>query len=110
MPESDVFERVNRQQRICLFIGLCVLAVAVLVSLYISAQVAGPLEMLARETAAIGRLQVDAGPEIRSVVHEVDRLALAMEEMKTGLRSFHKYLPSDPVPSLVPPGQQPRSP
>src|SRR6266851_1460160 len=108
MPESDVFERVNRHQRICLFIGLCVLAVAVLVSLYVSAQVAGPLEMLARETAAIGRLEMNAGPQIRSVVHEVDRLALAMEEMKTGLRSFQKYVPSDLVHSLLAAGREAR--
>src|SRR5207244_12112857 len=48
MPEHDVFERVDRHNRLSLFIGLCVLAGAVLVSLYVSAQVAGPLETLAQ--------------------------------------------------------------
>src|SRR5579871_1133346 len=108
MPETDVFERVNRHHRIYLFAGLCVLAAAVLVSLYVSAQVAGPLEILARETAAIGRLEMNARPRIRSVVHEVDRLGIAMEEMKTGLRSFQKYVPADLVRSLLAAGREAR--
>jgi adenylate cyclase len=108
MPEENVFEQVKRNNRISVFIGLCVLAVAVFVSLHVSAQVAGPLERLAQQTTAIGRLQLDARPGIRSVVLEVDRLAVAMEEMKAGLRSFRKYVPSDLVGSLLAAGREAR--
>jgi adenylate cyclase len=108
MPEEDVFEQVKRNNRVSLFISLCVLSVAVFVSLYVTGQVAGPLEKIAQETAAIARLQVDARPEIHSVVVEVDRLASAMEEMKTGLRSFQKYVPSDLVRSLLVAGKEAR--
>jgi adenylate cyclase len=108
LPESDVFARVEHHNRISLFIGLCVLAAAVLVSLFVSAQVAGPLEKLAHETAAIGRLQMDPGPEVRSVVQEVDRLAKAILEMKRGLRSFQKYVPAELVRSLLVAGEEAR--
>jgi adenylate cyclase len=108
MPEEDVFEQVRRNNRLTVLIGLCVLAVAVFVSLAVSVQVAGPLEELAQQTTAIGRLQLDARPEIRSVVLEVDRLAVAMEEMRAGLRSFQKYVPSELVHSLLAAGQEAR--
>jgi adenylate cyclase len=105
LPEREVLGRVQQSNRETLFIAICVVAGAVLVSLYISAQVAHPLERLAQDAAAIGRLQIDAKPSGQSVVVEVDRLALAMDEMKAGLRSFQKYVPADLVRTLLASGQ-----
>jgi adenylate cyclase len=108
LPESEVLARVDQSNREALLIGLAVLAAAVLVSLYVARQVARPLEELAREASAVGRLEVEAGPPVRSVVLEVDRLARATEEMKAGLRSFRKYVPADLVRSVMASGQEAR--
>jgi adenylate cyclase len=105
LPEREVLGRVEQSNRETLFIAMCVVAGAVLVSLYISAEVAHPLECLAQDAAAIGRLQIDARPSSHSVVLEVDRLGQAMDEMKAGLRSFQKYVPADLVRSLLASGQ-----
>ncbi|HEV3116931.1 MAG TPA: adenylate/guanylate cyclase domain-containing protein, partial [Gemmataceae bacterium] len=66
-----------------------------------SSQVARPLERLEKEADAIGRLHLEPSSAARSLVREVDRLAQAFEEMKTGLRSFQKYVPADLVRSLL---------
>jgi len=101
MPEDDVLADVRRSYRQMLWIGLIVLALAVLGSLYIARQVARPLEQLTSQVAAVGRLQFEARPVTHSIIQEVDDLAAATEEMKAGLRSFQKYVPADLVRALM---------
>src|SRR5207302_77664 len=108
LPEADVLGRVGQSNRRTFLIGLGALAFAVLVSLYVSARVARPLRQLAKETEAIGRLRVDALPVAHSPVLEVDRLAVAREDMKTSLRSFQKFVPADLVRRLLSAGQEAR--
>jgi adenylate cyclase len=106
VPEDDILGRVHHSNLATLWIGLCILVFATLVSLYVSRVVSQPLSRLARETEAIGRLQVDARPVAHSPVLEVDRLAVAVEETKTSLRSFQKYVPADLVRLLMSTGQE----
>jgi adenylate cyclase len=106
MPEDDVLERVWRSNREAFWVGLAVLVAAVLVSLYVSRKVAGPLAKLASETEAIGRLELRPRPVAHSPVLEVDRLAVAVEETKTSLRSFRKYVPAELVRLLTSSGQE----
>ncbi len=106
MPENDVLERVWLSNREAFLIGLAVLVAAVLVSLYVSRRVAGPLARLASETAGIGLLDLKACPVVHSPVVEVDRLAVAVEQTKTSLRSFRKYVPAELVRLLLSSGQE----
>ena len=95
VPEDDFLARVYRGNRITFMIGAGVLVVAILISLYVSTQVARPLERIARETEAIGRVFLQPQPVAHSIVREVDRLAVAVEQTKTSLRSFRKYVPTE---------------
>ncbi len=106
IPEADVMEGVYRNNRETLLVGALMLLLSVALSLYVAAQVARPLERIARETQAIGLMQVEARPVHHSMVLEVDRLAVATEEMKRSLRSFQKYVPTDLVRSLLASGQE----
>ncbi len=74
---------------------------ALVVGIYFSAQVAEPLERLLRETDRVGHMDLSASPVTHSVVLEVDRLGEAVERMKTGLRSFLKYVPGEIVRQTV---------
>ena len=95
VPEDDFLGRVYRGNRVTFLIGTGVLVVAALISFYVSTQVARPLERIARETEAIGRIQLQPEPVAHSIVREVDRLAEAVEQTKTSLRSFRKYVPAE---------------
>jgi adenylate cyclase len=95
MPENDVLAQVYASNRLTLGIGVVILIVAIGIGLYVSAQVARPLERIALETEAIGRIQLQPQPVAHSIVKEVDRLAEAIEQTKTSLRSFRKYVPSE---------------
>ncbi|MFL5240678.1 MAG: adenylate/guanylate cyclase domain-containing protein [Gemmataceae bacterium] len=106
VPEEEVLGAVKRGNRQTFFIGVGVFVLAVLIGMMISGQVARPLEQLAHETEKIGQLHLEARPVARSIVKEVDRLALSTEEMKTHLRSFRKYVPADLVRSLMAAGKE----
>ena len=101
LPEEEVLGRVHRSNQMTLLIGVGVLVLGVLLSLFVAAQVARPLERLAREADAVGHFQIAPQPIAHSFVREVDRLAVAMEDMKGGLRSFQKYVPADLVRALL---------
>src|SRR4051812_14270954 len=106
IPEKDILARVEASNRETFLISLGILLAAVVVGLFVSRQVAAPLEQLVKETEGIGRLEVDALPVAHSLVLEVDRLTVAMEESKTSLRSFQKYVPAGLVRLLLSSGQE----
>jgi adenylate cyclase len=95
MPEDDVLARSKRSNRTTAAIGVGILIAAMAISFYVSTQVARPLERIARETEAIGRIMLQPQPVAHSIVREVDRLAVAVEQTKTSLRSFRKYVPAE---------------
>jgi adenylate cyclase len=101
LPESSLMQHVWANQQVTTWIGVSILVLSLLASMKVARMVARPLEKLGHETEAIGRFDVEPRPTIRSPVLEVDRLGLAVEEMKTGLRSFQKYVPADLVRAIV---------
>ena len=106
VPELDVMGDVYQSNRVTLVFGLAICLAATLLSMVVSRQVARRLERLSLQTEAIGRLEIEPRPVEHSMVEEVDRLAVATEEMKTGLRSFRKYVPADLVRYLLKSGRE----
>jgi adenylate cyclase len=108
LPEEEVLGSVWRSSRFHIWIGLSILFLATLLSLFVARRISRPLGRLMRETEAIGQLKVEAHPVAHSLVLEVDRLAVATEQTKTSLRSFRKYIPADLVRHLLASGQEAR--
>jgi adenylate cyclase len=106
LPEQEVLAYAIQANRLTTLIAFLVLGIAILLSIYLARQVARPLERLASEALAAGQLQIDSRPALPSIVLEVDQLGKATEEMKTGLRSFQKYLPVELVRGLLASGQE----
>lgn len=101
MPERDIMANVWRNNWIMLGIGALILFVATCAGIILSRQIARPLAEVIAETRAIARFDCEPRPVIDSPVREVVTLGKALEEMKTGLRSFRKYVPADLVRSLM---------
>jgi adenylate cyclase len=106
LPEEDVFGDVRRMARLMGLLGLGGVVVAGALSVLLSRRVAETLGRIARETREIGRFELVAKPPVQSRIREISTLATAVEEMKTGLRSFQKYVPADLVRLLLQSGQE----
>jgi adenylate cyclase len=106
LPEDEVFGDVRRMARLMVVLGLAGVLVAGALSVMLSRRVAATLSGIASETREIGRFKLAARPPVPSRIREISTLATAVEEMKTGLRSFQKYVPSDIVRQLIESGQE----
>ena len=106
IPEENVMGRVEASNRETYLVGLGILFVAILAGLSVSAQVARPLERVVRQTERIGQFDVEARPVAHSIIHEVDQLANVVEETKTSLRSFGKYVPTDVIRTMFATGRE----
>ena len=80
-------------------LGVCALAVALGVTF--SRRLSRPLMVLEADMSRIQVFDLDGRPEIRSRIVEVVRMKTALENMKSGLRSFRKYVPADLVAELI---------
>lgn len=76
------------------------------VAIRVARIVGGRMRLLQQEAQRIGRLELDSQPLPKTMIREFDHLSQAMTEMKTNLRSFSKYVPSDLVRDLVSSGRE----
>lgn len=105
-PEEQVLGRVNAMRQKTIWVALGGVFVVLVLSLLISAKVSKRLSAISDETTRIANFELAAKPALRSRIREIDRLGTAQEEMKAGLRSFQKFVPSELVRSILASGQE----
>ncbi len=71
------------------------------VSVVLARRIAKPLLALSQDMEQIQLLKLDEPVKVRSNISEVMQMVHALENMKMGLRSFRKYVPSDLVSQLI---------
>ena len=106
VPRAALMAPVEESSRRSLIIGLISLALAGLLAWLLARRIAKPLELLARDTEAIARFELRARDGTASRFTELRRLSGAMEEMKSGLRSFRRYVPADLVRGVLESGEE----
>ncbi|GJQ58363.1 MAG: adenylate/guanylate cyclase domain-containing protein [Candidatus Scalindua sp.] len=106
LPENEVFGDVRSMARLMVLLGLGGVLVAAVLSALLSRRVSTSLSDIAQETYEIGRFQLTSKQPVQSRIREISKLATSIEEMKTGLRSFQKYVPADLVRLLLESGEE----
>ncbi len=106
LPKYEVMGNVREHRRWDLLLFLLVLGAAALVALRVARLAAEPLGKLQQETEAIGRLDFTCSQTTPSRIREIDLLSTAVDQMKTNLRSFSKFVPAELVGDLVRSGRE----
>ena len=106
LPESELFGDVQRMARLMALIGLGGVLITAVLSLLLSKSISATLRSLAIETLEVGQFRLKNKEPVLTRIVEIETLANALEEMKTGLRSFQKYVPSDLVRQLLETGKE----
>lgn len=99
--ESDFVGPLKRASLIILLIGGGFIILATVAVIWLSRLLTRPIHALIDETDRIRRLELDGRIRIRSGVTEIDGLAVAVDTMKTALRSFGAYVPKVLVHNIV---------
>jgi adenylate cyclase len=106
VPKSVVYENILHATGRVGAVALAALGLALLVGGILSHRVSAPLRALGDDMARVGRFQLAQGRKEWSVVLEVNQLHDAADRMKSGLRSFIKYVPGDLVRQLLSTGKE----
>jgi adenylate cyclase len=106
--EDDILQVVYRTRRDALTIGLVLLALALVLGTVVAHRVAGPLTAVARDLEQIGRFELSPDPSPSSFVAEIAVVGNSVDRMKSGLRSFSRYVPTEIVGDLLAKGEEAR--
>ena len=101
LPEDSILGSIKRSLNQTLGLAGVFLVLALIVAAWISHSIAKPLTLLAREVDRIRTLDLGDGPAIRTSILEVVRIEEAIQNMRSALRSFRKYVPADLVVQLM---------
>ena len=105
LPESEILGRVDDMNRRMILLALVGVAVVLALALVISNRISVKLERIARETAEVAGFELEAKPAVASNIAEISRLGTSLEEMKSGLRSFQRYVPRELVRNILASGK-----
>ena len=105
VPENDFMAQVRINTAISLIISLlCFIGVGIAATMF-SKRISTPLHLLALDAERIKRFDLSGDTSFRSIIYEIEEMWTAFANMKKGLRSFQKYVPSDLVNLLLESGQ-----
>jgi adenylate cyclase len=105
-PRNLIYRGLERAEWQMIGIAAGALAVSMLLGAYMAYRISEPLRVLGDELTRVGKFHLADGTRMRSAVHEVNQLNDAAERMKTGLRSFLKYVPGDLVRQVLASGRE----
>jgi adenylate cyclase len=101
VPEDDFMSDIRWYRFVGFSISLGLILIAVLLGIILSRKISRPLVHLAGEMAKVQNFElVDTAPTHSSIT-EVENMANHFESMKTGLKSFQKYVPAELVRQLI---------
>jgi len=99
--ESDFLGSAKNNLALTAIIGLIALTAGSLFAIWLSHQLATPLTKLSNDLEQVGRFELTNLPPPKSAVREIVIVGDSLDRMKSGLRSFIKYVPRDVVRELI---------
>jgi adenylate cyclase len=107
VPESTIYDEINHSAgRMAIIAAAAGLAIALILGWIIANRVSDPLRALGDDMAKVGQFKLAAENIPQSHVLEINQLRDASDRMKSGLRSFIKYVPDDVVRQLLSSGKE----
>jgi adenylate cyclase len=101
VPEDEILGPINRVMNLTVAMAGLFLVLALIIAYGISRAISKPLATLAQDVDRIRMLDLDTETSITTSIEEVVRIDQSIRDMKKGLRSFKKYVPSELVRQLM---------
>lgn len=106
VPEDEFVGAIKKSTTRVLEISGVILVLSIIVIMLMSRLLSRELNQVALEAGKISEFDLDDPFELRSVIYEVDELSKSVSNMKTSLKSFGAYVPTDIVRSIVASGDK----
>ena len=107
IPQNDFLGEINKNMFNVLLVILGLIVIAAIAVVLLSRHlIVNPLSKISNQTLEIQNFNLDQIEYTPSVIREVDQLSMAMDQMRRGLGSFQKYLPTELVRTLISQGME----
>lgn len=103
---QNILDYEQRYLIIILLSSILITALVVLLGVMFSRSISKPLLRLADDLENVRRFDLDTDIQVKSIVTEVLNMKTAIDNTKSGLRSFKKYVPADLVAELIQLGKE----
>jgi adenylate cyclase len=100
-PEDDFMGDLKRAKLLTQLFSLGILFIGIFLIRIFSNLITKPLNLVIEDTKRIKQFHLDPSKTIKSHVTEIIVLAEAMQSMKSNLKSFQRYVPTDLVRQLI---------
>ena len=100
-PENDFMGAIKRNNIITLIISLVALILSLSLGIVLARKITKPLGVLSAEAKHIRHLELDSKISVNSRLTEIVDMTESFNNMKKGLSSFEKYVPSELVRILL---------
>lgn len=106
--EYDFTREIHKVELMYSIIDLVVFVVGILLILHLVSRIVAPIKKLVSETEKIKNFELEGSTRVTSHIKEIIEIANAIYSMKSGLRSFKKYVPASLVRQLIKEGEDVR--
>jgi adenylate cyclase len=106
IPEDEILGQIHRMNKLTFLIAFGGVIVSVALGFWLASRMARHLQRVVQETHEIAQFRLMPKEFKPSAIKEIGRLETSFEEMKSGLRSFQKYVPADLVRNILASGQE----
>jgi len=105
-PTDDfIGELIETNRRLAIITGIIILVITI-ITIIVAAKIRRLIRYLVSEFDNIGQFTLTDGQRVSSFIDEVRILDQSKEKMKTSLRSFGRYVPTDLVRKLIVSGEE----
>jgi len=101
IPENDIVGGVRRNMRNVTIFSVFILIIVLVVSAFFSRAIAKPMRTLSEQMSRIKSFDLDSQVAIRTSLVEIGEMQDSFENMRSGLKSFRRYVPADLVAQLI---------
>jgi len=99
--ENEFVGSARRNLALTATVGSLAIAIAAIIAIWLSGQLAKPLKTLSRDLELVSKFELSDMPNPGSAFREIAVMIDSSERMKAALRSFGKYVPIDVVRELL---------
>ena len=106
VSEDSIMSEVNRNVKKTLAISIIILSLFIFSAIFISRRISGKLVEISSEMERIRDFVIEPNPRTDHPVIEIANMMGSLEKMKSGLKSFEKYIPAALVRDLIKMGRE----
>ena len=106
IPEDDFLGAIKQNNIISIIVSLGILLFTIFIGIVLSNKISRPLKKAAIHMNKVKDFNLSTNEKIDTSILEIDIISNSLENMRTGLKSFQKYVPSDLVSELISMGKE----